>query len=117
MIPGELTKDGERVGHKTMAKLLKQISEHGIKIFVFPRNHDINNPEAASYDKDNATPAQSISASDFADLYSPFGYKNTIYRDVNSLSYVCQPSSNVGILGIYNCKYYQNVPGGLAIVS
>jgi len=117
LIPGDLTKDGEKVCHKTMARLLKQISDQGIKIFVIPGNHDVNNPEAVAYNGNNSTPVPSISSSDFADIYADFGYKNAISRDPNSLSYVCQPFNNVWILGIDDCKYYLNVAGGLETVS
>jgi predicted MPP superfamily phosphohydrolase len=115
LIPGDLTKDGEKVSHETMAILLKQISDHGIKVFVIPGNHDINNPEAMAYDGNNSSPTPTISANDFANIYSGFGYKDAISRDVSSLSYVCQPFNKVWILGIDDCKYYLN--GTLATVS
>ena len=115
LIPGDLTKDGEKVSHETVAKLLKAISNHGIKVFVVPGNHDINNPEAVAYDGNNMTPTPSISADDFANIYARFGYKDAISRDENSLSYVCQPFNKVWILGIDDCKYYLN--GTLATVS
>jgi len=115
LIPGDLTKDGENVSHKTVAKLLKQISGYGIKVFVIPGNHDINNPEAVAYNGNNSSPTPSISALDFANIYSDFGYKNAISRDINSLSYVCEPFSKVWILGIDDCKYYMN--GSLETVS
>jgi 3',5'-cyclic AMP phosphodiesterase CpdA len=108
LIPGDLTKDGERVSHKTMVGLLKQLSDIHIKIFVVPGNHDINNPEARTYDGDNATPTPSISASEFSSLYADYGYANAIARDPNSLSYVCQPYPNLWILGLDDCEYYDN---------
>ena len=117
LIPGDLTKDGEKVGHRTMVRLLKQISDHGIKVFVIPGNHDIKNPEAVAYNGNNSSPVPSISANDFADLYADFGYKNAISKDDHSLSYVCRPFPNTWILGIDACKYDENVPGGLATVS
>ncbi|MEI7522731.1 MAG: metallophosphoesterase [Mariniphaga sp.] len=117
LIPGDITKDGEMVCHRTMAKLLKQVSDQGIKVFVIPGNHDINNPEAVAYNGNNSFTVPSVSASDFSQLYSQFGYKNAISRDEHSLSYVCQPFNNIWILGIDDCKYYLNVTGGLATVS
>ena len=32
-----------------MVRFLKQISDHGIKVFVIPGNLDINKPEAVAY--------------------------------------------------------------------
>jgi hypothetical protein len=117
LIPGDLTKDGEKVSHEKMAMLLKQISDLGIKVFVIPGNHDINNPEAVAYDGSNSTATLSISAVDFADIYGSFGYENAISRDDNSLSYICEPFNKFWILGIDDCKYYLNETGGLAKVS
>ncbi len=108
LIPGDLTKDGERVSHRTMAKILAQVSNYGIKVFVVPGNHDINNPEAVAYHGNNSSPTPSISAYDFAKIYSGFGYKNAYSRDIHSLSYICQPFNKIWILGIDDCKYYQN---------
>jgi 3',5'-cyclic AMP phosphodiesterase CpdA len=117
LIPGDLTKDGEKVCHLAMAKFLKEISDQGIKVFVVPGNHDINNPEAVAYDGNNSSPTPSISANDFANIYSGFGYMNAISRDNNSLSYICEPFNKVWILGIDDCKYYLNETGGLANVA
>jgi len=115
LIPGDLTKDGEKVSHEAMAKFLRHISNHGIKVFVIPGNHDINNPEAVAYDGNNMSPTLSVSADDFARIYSGFGYKDAVSRDKYSLSYVCQPFNKLWILGIDDCKYYLN--GTLATVS
>lgn len=117
LIPGDLTKDGEKVSHETMAILLKQISDQGIKVFVIPGNHDVNNPEAVAYDGNISSPTPSISANDFETIYSNFGYEKAISRDNNSLSYICEPFNQVWILGIDDCKYYLNEPGGLTTVS
>jgi 3',5'-cyclic AMP phosphodiesterase CpdA len=115
LIPGDLTKDGEKVGHEAMALMLKEIADNGIKVFVIPGNHDINNPEAVVYDGNTSSWAPSISATDFSTLYNDFGYKDALYRDANSLSYVAQPYDNLWILGIDDCKYDLN--SDIAIVS
>ncbi len=109
LIPGDLTKDGERVSHQALIALLQQLRSNGTKVLVVPGNHDINNPEAAAYDGDNATPTTSISATEFADLYKDFGYETALYRDPNSLSYVSAvPYPNLWILAIDDCKYAEN---------
>jgi len=54
LVPGDLTKDGEKVSKQELRKLMKQFDDNHIRVFVVPGNHDINNPEAAQYDGDNA---------------------------------------------------------------
>lgn len=108
LIPGDLTKDGEKVSHQEMVKLLRQFDKAHIKVFVVPGNHDINNPEAAQYDGNSASPAPTINASDFASFYSGYGYTNAISRDPYSLSYVSQPSPGLWVMGLDACEYENN---------
>ena len=108
LIPGDLTKDGERVSHQDLVKLLKQFDKAHIKVFVVPGNHDINNPEAAQYDGDNATIAPTITAGEFASFYAGYGYTNAIARDPHSLSYVSQAFPGLWIMGLDACEYELN---------
>jgi hypothetical protein len=77
-------------------------------VYVVPGNLDVNNPEAAIYDGDKAFPTPSISASEFSNIYSSYGYNNAIARDPNSLSYVNQLYSELWLLGLDDCKYEDN---------
>lgn len=104
-IPGDLTKDGEKISHKAFAKILKKLTDNGIKVFVIPGNHDINNPHSYSFAEQTSTPT--ITADEFASIYNNFGYKNSI-RDKNSLSYINKINGKLWILGIDACKYSQN---------
>jgi predicted MPP superfamily phosphohydrolase len=106
LIPGDLTKDGELICHKKVINLLHKLVDSKIKVFVVPGNHDINNPEAWNYR--TSINAGTIQAEDFASMYGDFGYDDAIYRDVNSLSYICQPYRKLWILGIDACKYADN---------
>lgn len=108
LIPGDLTKDGEKVCHEAVAGLLREVADNGIKIFVVPGNHDINNPEAVEYGEETATPVPSVTAEEFAEIYAGFGYGEAISRDQHSLSYLCQPYNNLWVLGIDACKYAEN---------
>lgn len=108
LIPGDLTKDGEKISHETVARMLQQLTDCGIKVFVIPGNHDINNPEAVAYNGNITHPTPIIQARDFPKIYGNFGYKNSISRDANSLSYISQPFRGLWILAIDDCEYYDN---------
>lgn len=110
LIPGDLTKDGEPVSHEAVATILHQLAADGIKVYVVPGNHDINNPEAKQYDGNIAYEIPSITAGDFSTIYGAFGFDNAISRDANSLSYICEPYTGLWILGIDDCEYYNNTP-------
>lgn len=108
LIPGDLTKDGEKVSHRGVAHLLKPLREKGIKILVIPGNHDINNPEAVRFHGDSTQQVETISDEEFAEIYTDYGYGNTISRDKHSLSYVSEPVDGLRILCLDACKYDQN---------
>lgn len=105
LIPGDLTKDGEKVSHETLATILKQLTDNGIKVFVVPGNHDIQNPLAFSFS--SKLPVSSITPEEFASIYNDFGYNGSV-RDANSLSYINKISEKLWVLGIDACKYADN---------
>lgn len=106
LIPGDLTKDGEKISHQNLISILKELNDNNIKVFVTPGNHDINNPQSYSFKTNTLVPT--VNPTDFATLYKDFGYKDALYRDPNSLTYISQPFDKVWILAIDGCKYDQN---------
>ena len=117
LICGDLTKDGERVCHNLVAERLTRLSDAGLKVYVIPGNHDINNPGAESYDGDRTNSVSTISDNDFLDLYWDFGYNEALFRDPNSLSYVAEPVDGLWLLAIDACRYRENQPGQEEIVG
>ena len=73
LVTGDLTKDGERVSHQLVAGRLQRLVDAGIQVLVVPGNHDINNPDARVYDGDTATPTDTITRSEFAEIYRQTG--------------------------------------------
>lgn len=98
IISGDMTKDGEKVGHKLVAGLLAEIQNEGIKVFVIPGNHDINNPFARYYDGDSVWYAEPTTSKDFAEIYADFGYNDAVSRDETSLSYIVYPYKDLALL-------------------
>ncbi|MEQ8200414.1 MAG: metallophosphoesterase [Syntrophomonadaceae bacterium] len=111
LIPGDLSKDGELVCHQKVAEELAKLTQNGIKVYVIPGNHDINNPLAYQYQGDQTIPVAAINAEQFADIYKDYGYASAIYRDSDSLSYVAEPVNNLWIIALDVCRYRENVPG------
>lgn len=109
LIPGDLTKDGEKASHDLVAQqLLKPLREQGIPVYVIPGNHDVNNPHAVVFDKDSARRTTTVSPEDFAHCYADYGYGQAIARDPHSLSYVVQLHGSTRLLAIDACKYEKN---------
>jgi len=108
LIAGDLTKDGERISHENVARILRQLTLHGIKVVVTVGNHDVNNPEAVRYIKDRKVPVPTVQANKIPQIYANFGFRNAISRDPNSLSYVIEPIKDLWIITIDANEYYLN---------
>lgn len=100
LISGDLTKDGEKASHLKVAAQLERLNSLGIKVYVVPGNHDINNPGASAYSGDIATSTENISPADFKTIYNKCGYENAIYKDPNSLSYVAKLNDTIWLFAI-----------------
>jgi predicted MPP superfamily phosphohydrolase len=103
LVTGDLTKDGERVSHQLVAEQLQRLVDAGIQVLVVPGNHDINNPDAKVFDGDNTIPTETITRSEFADIYRNMGYDELSRRDPDTLSYCRDVTDKLTILAIDAC--------------
>lgn len=117
IVPGDLTKDGELVNHQLMASKLAELKATGKKVFVIPGNHDINNPHAVSYKTSPVTPVARVSPAEFKQIYADFGFKDAIFSDVNSLSYIAEPVSGVWLFALDSCQYDNNLSLGSPVTA
>lgn len=101
LMPGDLSKDGEKESHKGFIKELYKLSDAGKKVFVLTARHDFNdNPRG--YKNDGFVPVLGTSREELYDLYRDFGYSEAIAFDEKSLSYVAEIADGVRLLAI-NC--------------
>lgn len=108
-ITGDLTKDGERISHQLLVdRYLKPLKAQGIRIYVVPGNHDVNNPHAKVYNGDNAQRTTTVSAKDFTYIYNDYGYGEALATDPNSLSYVVQLDDKTRLIAVDACRYEDN---------
>jgi len=117
LVSGDLTKDGERINHERVSAKLQKLVDAGIKVFVVPGNHDVNNPDAVRFVGDGKEPVDSVTAEEFSRVYENMGYKDAIMRDENSLSYVAEPVDGLWIMAIDSCRYAENEAGTGEIVG
>jgi 3',5'-cyclic AMP phosphodiesterase CpdA len=108
LITGDLTKDGEKTNHEQMAVLLGQLKGAGKKVYVVPGNHDVRNPQSYSYSGSATTSVPTVTAAEFATIYSQFGYNEALYRDNNSLSYIVPLNSKTWLVAMDGCRYNEN---------
>ncbi|MDD3991414.1 MAG: metallophosphoesterase [Desulfobacteraceae bacterium] len=105
LVCGDLTKDGERVGHQLAAEKLQRLVDAGKPVFVVPGNHDIANAEALRYQGRHSFPVPTVSGSEFAEIYASFGYAAALERDPDSLSYLAEPVPGLWLLALDSCRW------------
>lgn len=109
LVSGDLTKDGELLCHQQFAEHLKELTDAGKKVYVIDGNHDINNPDAVSYNGDQATPVANITPDQFKSIYHDYGYGDAVAVDPNSLSYVVDPVPGLRIVAMDSALYDTNI--------
>ncbi len=95
-IPGDLTNNGEKVSHEHVYIKLNELVEMGIKVYVVPGNHDIDNPVAKSYIGESAEKVASISEGDFKKFYYNCGYSEAVAD--TGLSYMVYPTDKLALI-------------------
>ncbi|GHV90160.1 serine/threonine protein phosphatase [Spirochaetia bacterium] len=105
---GDLSFNGERESHQELANRLRALEYQGLKVYVTPGNHDIENPAARSLLKGKVSPVKSVSPREFRKIYRDFGYGEAISRDKETLSYVAQPAPKLRLLMLDSNKYTRN---------
>jgi 3',5'-cyclic AMP phosphodiesterase CpdA len=105
LIPGDLTKDGERSSHLRVADELRALEAGGARVFVTCGNHDLLNHEALRYDGERTAPVDSVDPGQFAEIYAEFGFAEALARDPSSLSYVAEPLPGLRVLALDACLY------------
>lgn len=108
LVPGDLTKDGERLSHELVAGRLALLEGAGLPTYVLPGNHDIANPHAYRYSGEETEPVESVSAEQFRDIYYRFGFDEAVAEDPHSLSYVTEPAPGLWLFALDCCLYREN---------
>ena len=113
ILSGDLTVNGEKVNHQELAQKLAALQEQGVQVLVIPGNHDINNPNAASYIGEKKEAADPVTPQEFYEIYHSFGYDQAASRDESSLSYRYILDETHWLLMLDSCQYepYNKVGG------
>jgi 3',5'-cyclic AMP phosphodiesterase CpdA len=108
LVPGDLTKDGERQNHELFAGRMAELARDGIRVYVVPGNHDIFNPHAMRFTAEGRERVPWVSPEEFAEIYRDFGYGDALERDPASLSYLAEPVPGLRLLAICSADYGEN---------
>jgi 3',5'-cyclic AMP phosphodiesterase CpdA len=117
ILAGDLTFNGEALGHAELADRLRPLVQAGIPVYVLPGNHDLQNPYARYFTGETATLAETVTPDQFAALYRDFGFGTALSRDEETLSYLVEPRPGVRILMLDSTISGDNLDQGYPEVS
>ncbi len=99
IIPGDLSKNGEKESHKSFIKELYRLKENGKKVYVITAGHDYND-SAYVLKGDGRVPVEGTDFDDLCEMYRDFGYGDAIAIDEPTHSYMVQITEGVRMLAI-----------------
>ena len=109
IMPGDLTKNGEKESHKGFIEELKKLKAAGKKIFVITAGHDYNEYSFA-FRNDERIDVEGAAFDDLYDMYYDFGYSEALSFDKRTHSYIAEIIPGVRMLAI-NCDSFNNPKG------
>ena len=123
LISGDLTKDGEKLGHQNMAEKLQTIEdETDAEVFVINGNHDIYNyQDSCTFENGKKEKAETTTPAEFKEIYSQFGYNGEydaqyytppVGKEAGGLSYSVTFGDYV-IIGIDSGRYSPDADTGM----
>ncbi|QBO36912.1 metallophosphoesterase [Periweissella cryptocerci] len=108
IIAGDLTSNGEARNAQYLANQLTRLRKAGIKTYVIPGNHDINNPQARSFKGAKTNLTDQMSPADFQTIFQNDGYTQASTKDAASLSYLVKPAKKLWFLMLDSNIYDHN---------
>lgn len=99
VISGDLTLNGDEQSHDDLAKLLKPLTEEGIRVFIIPGNHDVDS-DAYQFIDDKVKRISGTRGDKFTKIYQGMSYDQGFEKDKNSLSYVVKLNKDNWLLMI-----------------
>jgi len=108
LIPGDLTREGERGAHEALRDILLQFEKDAkIPVAVIPGNHDIDNGGASTWASGEKKPADQVTAEMFYEIYKDLGYDlpglvryTTDYSVEGNLSYAADLGAKYRLIAI-----------------
>ncbi len=119
IVSGDLTANGEYMGHVELAKRLEKFEKDtGIQVIAVNGNHDIVKPEAETFESGKSEESRKLTPEEFLELYKNLGYDLAYHRYIppegkiaNMLSYSVRIDGNRFIVmdtGIYSPDVTKN---------
>lgn len=101
IIPGDLSKDGEKQSHISFVKELNRLKDAGKKVYVITAGHDYND-HPRGYVGEEYVPVEPTSFDELYDLYYDFGLAQALSVDKETHSYIVEVAPKIRMIA-FNC--------------
>jgi len=101
LMPGDLSRDGEKLSHIRFLEKLQTLRESGKKIYVITARHDYNE-KAEGFRGSERIPVEGTRRDELVDMYWDYGFSDALVLDRHHLSYTAQLADGVRLLAL-NC--------------
>ena len=98
ILTGDISFNGARASHASLAKKLADVESAGVPVFVLPGNHDVYRGTSAAFFGEGYELVPSVTGEEFAEIYGAFGFDEALSRDADSLSYTAQLNDTTRLL-------------------
>ena len=117
IVCGDLTKDGEALSHRQLARQMASLADGGIPVYVVPGNHDILNSQSNHYQDGRIERVPTVTPREFMEIYENLGYSEALYKDPFSLSYIIEPIPGLWLFALDSCRYQENRIGKKSVTD
>jgi len=121
ILAGDVSNEGEKFSHEELAGFLEVFEANGIKVFITPGNHDINNPQAYSFLRDIPERIETVTPEEFETIYYDYGFRQAFSRDKTTLSYCVEIKPGLKIITLdanqYRFHKKNSIPDGVLTES
>lgn len=111
IIPGDLSKDGEKQSHLGFIKELNRLKAAGKKVFVITAGHDYND-SPRGYVGDEYVPVEPTTFEELYGLYYDFGLSEALAVDKETHSYIAEVAEGVRMIA-FNCDSKRETKGSI----
>ena len=98
ILTGDISFNGARASHESLAKKLAAVEAAGVPVFVLPGNHDLYRGTSAAFFGESYELVPSVTEEEFAQIYGEFGFEEALSRDSDSLSYTARLNEHTRLL-------------------
>ena len=112
VITGDLTANGERVGHAEVAAMGARLRAQGVPLLVIPGNHDMANPWAAEFSGNQAQRVPTVDRTAMLDIYRESGFGDAVSVAPDDLSYRYDLGEQLSLIMLDTAMYDRNAELG-----